>query len=374
VWITAIEDAINKTYKNIERFGDLFPHTGKDGGDYVLITNDDWTNGFWSGILWLCYEYTDDRVFAEAAERTVKSFQQRMKQNRSMEGHDMGFLFSLSAKAQWMIEKNKAAQELALAAADVLMKRWRPEMQIIQAWGPKGDLENGGRIIIDCLMNLPLLYWASEVTGDKAYYEVAVMHAEQSRRFLVRGDDSSYHTFYFNQETGEAIRGATHQGYSDSSTWTRGQAWGIYGFALSYRYTKKLEFLETSLRMACYFLEHLPEDEVAYWDFSVPTTPETKRDSSASAIAASGMLELLKWLPADHPQRKFVEEGVHRSMKGLITFYATRKQPEAQGFIKRGSYSVRGNRSPDDFVIWGDYYYLEALMKLEKGHKGFWYE
>src|SRR5690606_32981673 len=116
------------------------------------------------------------------------------------------------------------------------------------------DEQNGGRIIIDCLLNLPLLYWAYEITGDQHYYDVAVQHAQRSRRYLVRGDDSSYHTFYFNPENGVPVRGGTHQGYDDGSTWTRGQAWGIYGFALSYQYTKNPVFLETSLRMAQYFL------------------------------------------------------------------------------------------------------------------------
>lgn len=272
-----------------------------------------------------------------------------------------------------MVERDEEARKLTLSAADKLMKRWRPKSQLIQAWGPEGDPDNGGRIIIDCLMNLPLLYWAYEQTGDKTYYDTAVIHADKSRRYLVRGDDSSYHTFYFDQETGIAIRGGTHQGYHDGSVWTRGQAWGIYGFALSYRYTKDENYLETSLRMAKYFLTRLPEDYVVYWDFDVPIDSGTKRDSSASAIAACGILELLKHLPADHADRSRLEDGLQLTMKGLIS-YSTMNKQDAEGLLERGSYHVRGNLSPDDYVIWGDYYYLEALMRLEKGHKGYWYE
>ena len=124
------------------------------------------------------------------------------------------------------MERDPAARDLTLEAADMLMKRWREESGLIQAWGRKGDVNNGGRIIIDCLLNLPLLLWAYEQTNNEEYRRVAKLHAEKSRRFLVRGDDSSYHTFYFDQATGEAIRGGTHQGYNDGSTWTRGQAWG----------------------------------------------------------------------------------------------------------------------------------------------------
>ncbi|MDQ1912142.1 glycoside hydrolase family 88 protein [Paenibacillus sp. GD4] len=375
LWQQAIEDAVEKTRKNIERYGDLFPHVG-EGGKYsnMLNPNTDWTDGFWSGILWLCYEYSKDEAFAQAARRTVDSFRVRLEQHSHLDHHDIGFLYSLSSKAQWMIEGDEAAKQLTIQAADVLMKRWREKGQYIQAWGPEGDPVNGGRIIIDCMMNLPLLYWAYEQTGNEKYKEVAVIHADKSRRFLVRGDDSSYHTFYFDQETGESIRGGTHQGFMDGSTWTRGQAWGIYGFALSYHYTKNPLYLETSLRMARYFLERLPEDNVVYWDFNVPITATTERDSSASAITSAGILELLSHLDANHPERAFLEDGLKRSMEGLVRGYATIGKPDAEGFIEHGSYSVRGGAAPDDFMIWGDYYYLEALVRMEKNIKGYWYE
>ncbi|MGG1551602.1 MULTISPECIES: glycoside hydrolase family 88 protein [Paenibacillus] len=371
MWKQAIEEALHKTKLNIERFGDQFPHVSEND-TYQLNPNTEWTDGFWSGILWLSYQYSGDPAFKAAAERTVASFKQRIENNVALEHHDIGFLYSLSSKAQWIIERDEAAKQLTIQAADVLMKRWRPKGQYIQAWGPEGHPDNGGRIIIDCLLNLPLLYWASDVTGDPKYREVAEIHADLSRRYLVRGDDSSYHTFYFDQETGEPLRGGTHQGYSDGSTWTRGQSWGIYGFALSYRYTKNPLYLETAKRLARYFFERLPEDNVVYWDFNAPVNAETKRDSSASAIASAGALEILEHLAADDPDRAFLEEGIQKSMTGLIKSYTSPK--DAQGFIERGSYSVRGGAAPDDYMIWGDYYFLEALVRLEKGIHGYWYE
>ncbi|WP_171650976.1 glycoside hydrolase family 88 protein [Paenibacillus foliorum] len=373
MWKQAIEHALQKTRENIERFGDQFPHVSEKG-KYLLNDNNEWTDGFWSGILWLCYEYSGDEVFKTAAQKTVESFRNRLGTNQKLDHHDIGFLYSLSSKAQWIIEGNEDAKHLTLQAADVLMSRWRAKGGYIQAWGPEGDPENGGRIIIDCLMNLPLLYWAYEHTGKEEYKEVAVAHADKSRRFLVRGDDSSYHTFYFDQETGEAIRGGTHQGYTDGSTWTRGQAWGIYGFALSYRYTKNPLYLETSKRLAKYFLERLPEDDVVYWDFNVAINSDTKRDSSASAITAAGIIELLTHLEASDPDRNLLEGGMQRSLQGLVKGYSTVGQPAAEGLLDRGSYSVRGGVSPDDYVIWGDYYYLEALVRLDKGIQGYWYE
>ncbi|MFC0212686.1 glycoside hydrolase family 88 protein [Paenibacillus chartarius] len=375
MWKHAIEHALGVTKANIERFGDRIPHVSVDSSrKYTTNDNTEWTSGFWPGILWLSYEYGGDRAFRDAAARTVDSFRRRLTNNVRIDHHDIGFLFSLSSKAQWIVEKDESARQLTLQAADVLMKRWREKMQILQAWGPQDDPSNGGRIIIDCLMNLPLLHWAAEQTGNERYREVASIHTEQSRRFLVRGDDSSYHTFYFDQETGDSLRGGTHQGFRDGSTWTRGQAWGIYGFALAYRYLKRPELLETAKRLAKYFAARLPEDNVVYWDFDVPQTPETKRDSSASAIAAAGMLEIAGFLGEDDPDRQLLLGTVNKSMESLVRNYSTIGEEDAEGLLNRGSYAVRLGHSPDDYTIWGDYFYLETLMRLEKGVPGYWYE
>lgn len=370
----AIEDALRVTKRNITRFGDQFPHVSTGDEHYTLNDNTEWTAGFWSGILWLCSEYSEDPVYREQALRTVQSFRRRMDHKIIFDHHDIGFLYSLSSKAQWIIERDEGARQLTLEAADMLMKRWREEPGLIQAWGREGDAVNGGRIIIDCLLNLPLLLWAHEQTGNDAYRRVAELHALKSRRFLVRGDDSSYHTFYFDPVTGDAIRGGTHQGYRDGSTWTRGQAWGIYGFALISRYLKSAEMLETAKRLGRYFVAHLPEDGVAYWDFDTPVEPGTKRDSSASAIAACGLLEIAAQLETADPERLFFQEAGEAAVGALAKHYSTHGNEQAEGLLEHGAYSARAGDSPDDYTIWGDYYYLEALMRLERGIPGYWYE
>lgn len=372
MWKSAIEDAMEKTKKNIQRFGVRFPHVSVNN-KYELNDNEDWTNGFWSGMLWLCYEYSGDEAYRDAARLTVKSFKHRMEEHIVLDHHDIGFLYTLASQAQWILERDEEARELTLQAADVLLRRFREKGQYIQAWGLAGDEKHGGRMIIDCLLNLPLLFWAYQQTGDERYYKVAVKQADQSRRYLVRGDDSSYHTFVFNEETGEALGGATHQGYTNGSTWARGQAWGIYGFALAYRYTGNKEYLDTAKRMAAYFLSMLPEDDVAYWDFDVQVEEGTYRDSSASAITAAGLLELMSHLDDNDPDRAEFERKLILSMTSLVRHYSTMGE-EAEGLLKHGSYYVRGNTAPDDFMIWGDYFYLEALMRMEKGIKGYWYE
>ncbi|AIQ27018.1 glucuronyl hydrolase [Paenibacillus sp. FSL P4-0081] len=374
MWQKAIEDALGVTKRNILRFGDRFPHVSTDGEHYTLNDNTEWTAGFWSGILWLCSEYSEDPVYREQALRTVRSFRHRMDHKIIFDHHDIGFLYSLSSKAQWIIEQDTGAAQLTLEAADMLMKRWREAAGLIQAWGPEGDSVNGGRIIIDCLLNLPLLLWAHEHTGVASYRRVAELHARKARRFLVRGDGSSYHTFYFDPATGDAIRGGTHQGYGDGSTWTRGQAWGIYGFALISRYLQSAEMLETAKQLGRYFVSQLPEDGVAYWDFDAPVGPDTKRDSSASAIAACGLLEIAAQLGEADPEYRFFREAAEAAVRALAEHYSTHGSGEAEGLLKHGSYSVRAGDSPDDYTIWGDYYYLEALMRLERDIPGYWYE
>ncbi|WP_150275310.1 glycoside hydrolase family 88 protein [Paenibacillus tepidiphilus] len=373
-WQTAIERALNTVRLDIKRFGNSFPLVSEGGGSYILTNHSSWTEGFWSGMLWLGYEYSKDAELHAAAVRSVSSLKARMEAGQDLDHHDIGFLYSLSAKAGWIVDRDEDSRVLALQAADVLMKRWRSAPQLFQAWGPEGDADNGGRIIIDCLLNLPLLYWATEQTGDARYAECARIHAEKSRRFLVRGDDSSFHTFYFDQTTGDSLRGGTHQGFRDGSTWTRGQAWGIYGFALAYRYFKDPAYLETSRRLARYFVEHLPEDHVAYWDFDAPQVPGTPRDSSASAIAVCGILELLEHLPEGDADREFFSRSVELTMDSLLSSYFTAGSETEEGLMRHGSYSVRGNSAPDDFVIWGDYFFLEALLRLQQGIPGYWYE
>lgn len=373
MWNAAIHDALTKIKSNIVKHPGKLPHI-TEGQRYEWGGNDDWIEGFHTGMMWLAYEYGQDAFYKDAAESYLANFRDRLERHVALDHHDIGFLYSLSAVAQWRVTGSEEAREVALQAADKLSKRWRPRIGIIQAWGKEEDPENGGRIIIDCLLNLPLLFWAYEQTQDRKYHDIAMRHALISQKFLVRGDGSSYHTFYFNTENGNAIRGGTHQGYEDGSTWTRGQAWGIYGFALAYRYTKHETFLDTSKRLARYFIERIPEDGVVYWDFDVPVEEGTPRDSSASAIAACGMLELLEWLGDNDPDRDLLEDGLNRTMTGLVEKYATTDLAEAEGLLKHGSYHVRGNRAPDDYMIWGDYYYLEALVRIDKGIKGYWYE
>ncbi|WP_268626730.1 glycoside hydrolase family 88 protein [Paenibacillus alvei] len=371
MWRKAIEDAQAKIANNLCNHPGLLPHITGDKC-YEWGENNDWIEGFYIGMIWLAYEYTQDSYYKEAAETFLENFKYRLEHHVDLDHHDIGFLYSLSAVAQYRITRSEEARQVALQAARVLANRWRPKMGIIQAWGTEGDPENGGRIIIDCMLNLPLLFFAHEQTGEQEYYDIAYKHARKSLRFLVRGDSSSYHTFYFDQENGNALRGGTHQGYQDGSTWTRGQAWGVYGFALAYRYTQDPDFLAASKRMAKYFIDHLPEDHVAYWDFDVPVEASTPRDSSASAIVACGLIELIGILNVEDPDHEYFTNSLHEQMESLVANYSTMNMPDAEGLLQHGSYHVRGDRGPDDYMIWGDYYYFEALVRLQCGIRSYW--
>nr|WP_230414988.1 glycoside hydrolase family 88 protein [Paenibacillus allorhizosphaerae] len=374
VWKPAISQALEKTAAMIPYFeGKSYPHVSDKSWKYKKESYNNWTAGFYPGMLWLSYQYTKDEKFKQAAEQATTRFKDRLKNAGLSDTHDLGFLYTLTTAAQWMAVKDTAAKQTTVEAADALLKRYRPESDLIQAWGKKGDKNNGGRIIIDTMMNLPLLYWASEQTNNEAYRKAAISQANKTLKYIVRPDNSSFHTYYFDQNNGQPLRGATHQGYKDDSTWARGQAWGIYGFALSYRYTKNEEYLEASRKMARYFIEHLPPDQVAYWDFNVPVLADTPRDSSASAIAACGVLELLGHLPKDDKDRAYFEKFVNDSMTSLVNHYSTKNDPDAQGLLKYGAYNVN-NKEFNQHTIWGDYFYLEALMRLDKGLHGYWYE
>lgn len=226
-------------------------------------------------------------------------------------------------------------------------------------------------MIIDCCMNLPLLYWATEVTGDRRYYEAAHNHVSKAAKYIVREDASTFHTYYMDTETGEAKYGATHQGYSDNSCWSRGQAWSVYGFPLSYIYTGEQELLNIATKTTNYFLNRLPEDYVAYWDLVFIEGTE-ERDSSAAAIAACGLLELSKNLPLTNEYKKFYENAALKIVKSLAESYTTKNFKESNGILLHAVYSKPHARGVDECNIWGDYFYFEALVRLMKSWNLYW--
>lgn len=257
-----------------------------------------------------------------------------------------------------VISGDEFAKETALLAADNLKARFREKGQFIQAWGELDTKENY-RLIIDCLLNLPILYWATEVTGDGSYRECALKHLETTRKVIFRPDYSTYHTYYFDLETGKPAYGATKQGYSDESTWSRGQSWGVYGLMLNYMYEKVDGIPEEWKKVTDYFLAHLPQDKAAYWDFYFMDGPEP-RDSSASAIAVCGILEAYKQGVCGEDYL----EKAYEILESLAENYAAPENDEVNGILLHSTYGRLLGDGIDECCLWGDYFYMEALMRV----------
>lgn len=368
---------------------------------YEPSDNNDWTSGFWTGEIWLVYEYLKKKLqdinegseeykeleakvsqLEKAGEIQVKSFHDRIVNKISVDHHDMGFLYSPSCVASYKLTGSLEAKEAAILAADQLITRFHPVGEFIQAWGPMDQSENY-RLIIDCLLNLPLLYWASEETCDDKYRDIAQKHIRSAVNNVIREDYSTWHTFFFNMETGEPDHGSTCQGYRDGSAWSRGQAWGIYGMALAYRYTNKEEYIDLFKNVTSYFMNHLPKNLIPYWDleFSDWTEDELKNDpqpydTSSASIAACGMLEMAKYLNED-------EAGYYRSLakkliKAVYDNAAVKDFETSNGLVLHSTYS---NHSPyntcnhygvDECNSWGDYFYIEALTRLSRDWEQYW--
>jgi len=276
---------------------------------------------------------------------------------------------------QLKLTGNEHAKKAALLAADHLAERYRERGKFLQAWGNPGEPKEY-RLIIDCLLNLPLLYWATEVTGDPSYEDKAENHIKTAMKCILRPDHSTYHTHFFDVETGEPTYGVTHQGNRNGSAWARGQAWGIYGIALSYRYLKNPEYMDLFCSVTDYFIEHLPEDLIPYWDFDFDTGSEEPRDSSASAIAVCGILEMAKYLEKEKAQVYLT--AADRMLRALTDLCANRDYKMSNGLLLHGTYARNSkentctDRGVDECNTWGDYFYMEALTRLSRDWKLYW--
>ena len=370
--VTAAMDRVADQVRcNMEYFGTRFPSSATRNQTYGVIDNIEWTDGFWTGLLWLCYEYTGDDAFKNLALKNVDSFLNRVEKRIELDHHDLGFLYSLSCVAGYKLTGSAEGRKAGLLAADKLMERFQEKGGFIQAWGELGARDNY-RLIIDCLLNIPLLHWAFLETGNPVYRNAAVRHYEAACNNVIRDDASAYHTFYFDPETGEPLKGVTRQGYSDDSAWARGQAWGIYGIPLNYRYVKDDSAFNLFQGMTNYFLNRLPEDQVCYWDLIFTDGSNQSRDSSAAAIGVCGIHEMLKYLPEVESDKNTYRHAMHCILRSLIERYTAPEIKPGNPVLLHGVYSWHSGKGVDEGNIWGDYYYMEALMRFYKDWNLYW--
>ncbi|WP_125605325.1 glycoside hydrolase family 88 protein [Lapidilactobacillus bayanensis] len=357
-WLTKmLNQCVGKLRKALPKFQNAFPSACTTNMKYRIKGNDDWTNGFWTAMMWQAYQITNDSEFKVQAEEQLVSFKQRLADNFILNHHDIGFLYSLSAYAGYQITGSTTDQAMVVAAADVLVGRFQKKGQFIQAWG---DLDNPDeyRLIIDSLLNLPLLFEAAKISGDSRYATIGQQHYQQVLDYIVRPDFSTYHTFYFDPQTGQPLKGATRQGYSDNSCWARGQAWILLGMPLYRRFFQETNQRERYQELLNYYLQHLPADGVPYWDLIFTEEDQQPRDSSAAAIAACGMIEAQKQGYLANGQ-ELARGIIYRLGESYLT------GADQEGLLQHGVYAYADNKGVDEANLWGDYFFMEALMRLK---------
>ncbi|MCM3629152.1 glycoside hydrolase family 88 protein [Paenibacillus glycanilyticus] len=370
-----------KIGRSARTIGAAFPNGTKDGR-YVRGPEHDWVAGFWPGLLWLAYRENGDeelRRVAEACERQLAD----TLQTYDLLHHDVGFMFSLSSVAQHRLSEasgrgaDEGAKRHALIAANLLAGRYNPQGEFIRAWPNWDEEDHTGWAIIDCLMNLPLLHWAGREIKDPRYKHIAIRHADSVLRDFLRPDGSVCHIFRYDPETGEPIEALAGQGYAADSAWARGASWALYGFALSYRYTGEARYREAALRVARFFVARLPEDAVPYWDFFLPEAGRElmPRDSSAAAIAASGLLELADLLKAGDvaavEDAAWCRISAERIVWSLCDRYG-QWGDEHEGLLRHATGYYSRGVYVDESLIYGDYFFVEALAKLRGRKELFW--
>lgn len=357
---------LDRTRGNAGRFGDKLP-TATEGGRYKFAEDGFWVGGFWVGLNLMCYAWSRDTAYLDAARAGQRKLLRRLKERPDTLDHDAGFLYHLAFTADYKVTGSAEARAIALEAADLLAKRHHPRGKFINAWNvwKPGDAfseNNRGRIIIDCMYNLPLLFWAAEASGNAEWRRIAADHADVSARTLVRPDYTTYHTYLFDPVTGAPVRGETHQGHADDSCWSRGQAWALGGYAHAYRYTKNPAYLELSKKLADVYLELADGDDVPPWDFALTGKKDEPLDASAAVIAAAGLLEIAEHVQGAE-QLRYRQEAA-RIAEGVYRRCGTRAMTGQEGLLVYACGNKPKQVDLDGSLIYGDFYFAEVVGRL----------
>ena len=322
-----------------------------------------WTNGFWGGLNWLLYNYTKNEDYLKTAQRSEELLDEALKQYETLH-HDVGFMWQITAGTSYRLTGSEDSKRRNLFAASTLFSRFILDGEFIRAWNGGKSTENW--TIIDSMMNLPLLYWASEVLCDDRFKRIAMAHADNTICTHFREDGSVHHIVEHDRETGELVKAFGGQGYKEGSSWSRGQAWALYGFTISYLYTGEERYLNVAKQVANYFIANCCDDWLPRVDFRAPSTP-VYYDSTAGACAACGLLELAKLLPDD-------EGGMYANAAINILKAMGEKfmnfNPDTDDMLGYGTQRYPGPDLEFDkcgveiSIIYGDFYYTEAILKL----------
>jgi len=340
-----------------------FPKTYNVKTNKVETSGPDWwVSGFYPGTLLYLFEETRDSVLWNEANRAMKIL---AKQQNNQKTADLGFILYSSFGNALKIAPDIHDQKVLLTAAKTLMKRYDPKMKAIRSWDTRHNDEDFV-IVIDHLMNLPLLFWATAATGDSTYYKAAVNHAETVSKHFFRPDYSVYQVVTLDAKKGNVKEKRNAQAYNDTTTWSRGEAWALYGFTALYRETKSEKYLSKARHIADFILDHpnLPKDKVPYWDFNAPDIPHTYRDASAGAIIASALLELCGFGTEAEGKKYF--RAAEQLLETLASPEYTALLAANGGFIlKHGAGYIPVLAEVDVPLPYADYYYIEALKRFK---------
>jgi len=356
---------LSRVTANASRLADACPHVAKNG-TYDDERIDWWTSGFWPGMLWIAYDLTGRTLFRDAAwpydERMERRF---LEPNRFH--HDVGFQYLPTAVIKFKLTGDEDAQRRGLFAANFLAGRFNIAGGFLRAWNEVSDptawnRNNAGWAIIDSMMNLPLLFWASEELGDPRFRHVAMAHADTVLRRFVREDGSVAHIASFDPATGAFLGWIGGQGFGPDSAWSRGAAWALYGMAVAHRFTGVTRYAEASRRIADFFLSSLEENGVPLWDFRVVPREGEPPDTSAAACAASGLLELAEALPG--LAGRAYRDAAIRLLASLDAGYARWDDPADQALLRGATGHRPAGQNVNVSLIYGDYFFFEAVAKL----------
>lgn len=373
------ERLIKKIKSNINKIGnDLREFPGSPDGNYLKnreraikighIFN--WTQSFFTGMALWAYEDTGDREFLDWAMQFKREYSDKVTKTPMETMHDVGFLYSPYAVMLYSITGDEDFKQIGIKAADALAMRFDPKGKYIRAWGRIDNVipeyvdselakdhfftESSGLAIVDCMMNLPLLFWASEVTGHPFYKRIAVEHADTTMKYFIRNDYSVMHAYRFSEETGNAIGEANYCGYSCGSHWARGTAWAIYGFAVAYNYTKKPEYMDISTALLDKFMAEC-KGEIPVWDFRLAENEEKSIDTSAAAVVLCGIMEIEKH--KTNPRLQEYKKELRKNLEEYINY-----DENVMGIL-------REQNGWHIYASYGDYFMIEAYMKEESDIK-----
>ncbi|MDP4208673.1 MAG: glycoside hydrolase family 88 protein [Bacteroidota bacterium] len=334
---------------------------------WKLVNIEDWTSGFWPGILWYVEEFKPSAQLQAKADSFTRALTPLAF--RKADNHDLGFMMFCSFGNGFRLTQNPEYKKIILQVSDSLSALFNPKVGTILSWPSKvRDEKWPHNTIIDNMMNLEMLFWASKNGGSQKLYDIAVKHAETTMQNHFRPDYTCYHVVLYDTITGKKIKGITHQGYADNSMWARGQSWAIYGFTMCYRETKKPEFLDFAQKVTDVYLKRLPSDDVPFWDFDDPAIPNAPRDASAAAITASALLELSTFV-GDKVKSTQYFDAAQKMLESLSSdkYLSGDKKPS---FLLHSTGHKPNNSEIDASIIYADYYYIEALLRYKKLKEG----